>query len=61
MPSIFLDKSVKPNDDMLSRALGHSYKYWEEIKTSLRSQYSPLTEEWKFYGAKLRVDAQAAL
>ena len=52
MPSIFLDKSVKPNDDMLSRALGRSYKYWEEIKRSLRSQYSPLAEEWKFYGAK---------
>jgi Protein of unknown function (DUF3788) len=51
MPSIFLDKSVKPNDAMLSHALGRSYKYWEEIKTSLCSQYGPLTEEWKFYGA----------
>ncbi len=51
MPSIFLDKSVKPNDEMLSVALGRSYKYWNEITTSLSSLYSPLTEEWKFYGA----------
>ena len=51
MASIFLDKSVTPTDAMLSRALGRSYKYWEEIKGSLSGQYGALTEEWKFYGA----------
>ena len=51
MPSIFLDKSVKPNNEMLSAALGQSYKYWEEIKNTLENQYGTLTEEWKYYSA----------
>jgi Protein of unknown function (DUF3788) len=49
MASIFLDKSVKPTNEMLSGALGQSYKYWEEIKNSLENQYGPLIEEWKYY------------
>ena len=36
---------------MLSDALGGSYKYWEEIKSTLEDQYGKLTEEWKFYSA----------
>jgi hypothetical protein len=51
MASIFLDKSVKPTNEMLSGALGQSYKYWEEIKNSLENQYGPLIEEWKYYSA----------
>jgi Protein of unknown function (DUF3788) len=51
MPSIFLNKSVKPNNEMLSVALGQSYKYWEEIKKTLANQYGTQTEEWKYYGA----------
>jgi hypothetical protein len=51
MASIFLDKSLKPTNEMLSGALGQSYKYWEEIKNSLENQYGPLIEEWKYYSA----------
>ncbi len=51
MASIFLDKSVKPNNKMLTHALGQSYKYWEEIKNALENQYGTLTEEWKYYSA----------
>jgi hypothetical protein len=51
MASIFLDKSVKPTNEMLSGALGQSYKYWEEIKNTLENQYGPLIEEWKYYSA----------
>ncbi len=51
MPSIFLDKAVKPNDAMLARALGRSFSYWEDIKISLQKEHGALTEEWKFYGA----------
>lgn len=51
MPSIFLDKSVMPNSEMLSAALGRSYKYWEEIKNTLANQHGTLTEEWKYYSA----------
>jgi hypothetical protein len=49
MASIFLDKSVKPTNEMLSGALGQSYKYWEEIRNTLENQYGPLIEEWKYY------------
>jgi Protein of unknown function (DUF3788) len=51
MAGIFLDKSVKPTNEMLSGALGQSYKYWEEIKNTLENQYGPLIEEWKYYSA----------
>jgi len=49
MASIFLDKSLKPTNEMLSGALGQSYKYWEEIRNTLENQYGPLIEEWKYY------------
>ena len=51
MASIFLDKSLKPTNEMLSGALGQSYKYWEEIRNTLENQYGPLIEEWKYYSA----------
>ena len=51
MPSIFIDKSVKPNNEMLSEVLGRSYHYWEEIKKSLQDHHGKLTEECKFYGS----------
>lgn len=52
MPRMFLDKSPKPNDKMLSAVLGRSYKYWEQIQNNLKDQYGELTPEWKYYGAK---------
>ncbi|MGA9408577.1 MAG: DUF3788 family protein [Bacteroidota bacterium] len=51
MASIFINKSVKPNNEMLSDALGRSYRYWEEIKKTLESRYGKLTAEWKYYGS----------
>jgi hypothetical protein len=51
MASIFLDKSVTPTNEMLSGALGQSYKYWKEIGNTLENQYGPLIEEWKYYSA----------
>lgn len=50
MSSILLDKSKKPNDRLLSEALGASDKYWKEIKVALEDQFGPLVEEWKYYG-----------
>jgi hypothetical protein len=50
MSRLFLDKSKKPDDELLAKALGASYKYWQEIKTTLENQYGPLVEEWKYYG-----------
>ncbi|MCX6149722.1 MAG: DUF3788 family protein [Ignavibacteriales bacterium] len=53
MASIFSDKSLQPNDQMLLEVLGKSKKYWDEIKQSLNDKYGELTEEWKFYGQKI--------
>ena len=52
MPSIFLDKSVVPNDIMLAEALGKSLKHWKAIKSHLSERCGDWTEEWKYYNAK---------
>jgi hypothetical protein len=50
--NLFMDKSIKPDNRKLSKVLGASYKYWEEIKKSLTNEYGELIEEWKYYGQK---------
>jgi len=50
--SIFDDKTIKPDDKMLSEAIGETSEIWDEIKQQLKSQYGDLIEEWKFYGKK---------
>jgi hypothetical protein len=52
MPSIFIDKSVKPNNVILAEALKTTYKFWEEILKSLYDEYGKLEEEWRYYGPK---------
>lgn len=52
MRRLFLDKLDKPNNEMLSKALGRSYEYWEQIQDALKDRYGELTPEWKYYGAK---------
>ena len=51
MASIFLNKTVTPNDKMLRDAIGKTYPYWIMIKETLKEEYGTLNEEWKFYGA----------
>ncbi|MCK4943987.1 MAG: DUF3788 domain-containing protein [Candidatus Aminicenantes bacterium] len=50
--SIFDDKSIEPNEKMLSEVLGNTYKLWQEIQKHLQSEYGDLVEEWKYYGQK---------
>ncbi len=50
--NFFTDKTIKPSDELLSKALGTTYKYWDEIRTRLRKEYGELIEEWKYYGQK---------
>ena len=50
--SVFDDKNKKPNDKMLKKALGKTYKLWEGIKEHLSEEYGELTEDWKFYNVK---------
>jgi hypothetical protein len=49
---IFLDKSNKPDEQSLLKALGAKYKYWQEIRRTLDQEYQGLVEEWKYYGQK---------
>jgi hypothetical protein len=50
--NILLDKLVTPDDKLLAKTLGDSFKYWKEIKDYVESQCGSVTEEWKYYGAK---------
>jgi hypothetical protein len=48
--SIFDDKSKKPPDDELAKALGRTSKLWDNLKARFISEYNPLTETWKYSG-----------
>jgi hypothetical protein len=50
--SIFDDKSKRPDDKMLSEALGRAKKLWDELKGHVLEEYAPAGEEWKFYNKK---------
>ncbi len=50
--SVFEDKDTRPDDKMLTGALGKSNRLWQEIKKNLKAEYGELIEEWKFYGRK---------
>jgi hypothetical protein len=47
-----IDKSLKPDDKILSVALGASFKSWTEIKNAITEEHGTTREEWKYYGAK---------
>lgn len=49
---VFNVKDQKPDDLSLAERLGPSYPYWKEIRTHTSENFDPITEEWKFYGAK---------
>jgi hypothetical protein len=50
--SIFEDKTKKPDDKMISEALGKARKLWDELKSYVLEEYAPATEEWKYYNSK---------
>ena len=50
--SYFSDKSVTPDENMLTEAFGEAKKLWDEIKEYVIDNYPPVTEEWFFSGAK---------
>lgn len=52
MSSTLIDKSLKPDDQILSVALGASFKSWTEIKNAITEEHGTTREEWKYYGAK---------
>ncbi len=46
------DKAGPPDERWLAEDLGKTFKLWVAIRDHLRAEYGPVTEEWKFYGAK---------
>ncbi len=50
--SIFADKAVTPDENMLSVALGDLHPAWIEIKTYVFDKYPLAKEEWNFPGQK---------
>jgi len=50
--SVFIDKSIQPDNDQLFYVIGETGKCWEAIKNHITENHGDVTEEWKFYGAK---------
>jgi hypothetical protein len=50
--SVFMDKSIIPDQHMLEENLGVTSDLWKKIKTHLEENYGPITEDWKFYSEK---------
>ena len=51
MPSsIFIDKSKKPGNNELKKALGKTIELWDEIKAYIYKNYPEATEEWAYPG-----------
>ncbi len=49
--SVFTDKSAKPDNLKLTKAIGDTAKFWAAIKKHIEDTYGAWNEEWKFYGA----------
>ena len=48
----FLEKEPVPNDELLKKTIGLTFKHLEEIRTNIRENYGETIEEWKYYGKK---------
>ena len=46
---LFMDKDIKPDEQLLSSTPGSSYKLFCEMK-DLLAIYGDFTEDWKYYG-----------
>lgn len=49
--SIFVDKSIQPDESMLKNALGKTYPLWEQICEFVYTKY-PAIPDWNYPGAK---------
>jgi hypothetical protein len=48
--SIFDDKSVTPDNDMVAVVLADAYSLWEELQNHIQCEYPNVAGEWKHYG-----------
>ena len=50
--SIFDNKEIVPNDEDLQDVLKNSLDAYNKLISYLENEYTPLTNEWKFYSKK---------
>ena len=48
--SAFDDKTITPDDSMVSDALGDSAPIWDELRSHVADNYPSVAGEWKHYG-----------
>lgn len=48
--SVFDDKSIIPNDDMVSAVLENTNSIWDELQSYVKAEFPNITGEWKHYG-----------
>jgi len=48
--SVFDDKSVIPDHDMVAAALGNTNTIWNELQSYAKEEFPNITGEWKHYG-----------
>ncbi|MCL2718249.1 MAG: DUF3788 domain-containing protein [Lachnospiraceae bacterium] len=50
--SIFADKAVIPNEDMVNTALADKKPLWDKLQYHISENYQGLDSEWKMYSKK---------
>jgi len=50
--SIFDDKAVIPNDNMVDAAIADAKPLWEKLKSHVAENYQGISSEWKMYSKK---------
>jgi hypothetical protein len=50
--SVFADRSKKPDDKRLVKAIGKSGPHWTAIKAHIVKKHGEALEHWKYYGPK---------
>ena len=48
--SAFDDKSIMPDEAMVSATLGNISSIWDELRAHITDTYPDITDEWKHYG-----------
>lgn len=48
--SIFLEKELKPNEEMLINILGKKKNLWDKILLHISDTFPKFNTEWKYYG-----------
>ena len=50
--SIFDDKAIVPNDEMVGAALAETNEFWDKLKSHVIKNYHGINQDWKFYSKK---------